>query len=373
MDDTQHHIQPLRTRRNPVVIGTGLVALDVVIPRGLDADPQLRAGGTCGNVLIVLSYLGWHSFPIARLSEDGASKKVAADLRKWKVQLDFITFGDEGSTPVVIQHIRADKSGAPSHTFSRKCPCCGAILPWYKAVRVADVSDLVPKLPKPQVYFFDRTSPGALALAAEARQLGALVFFEPSASSEPKHLKEALELAHIVKVSSDRLGGNEAVLTSTEPKLVIETQGSAGLRLRLGGSDGKRRVRQWHTLEPIPVPTLKDTAGAGDWCSAGVIHMIGATGAKGMDELTLPEIRKAVRVGQAMASWACAHEGPRGGMYHADNASFQTRILALLSGQTDSAGGKNPTPEPTRAGQAFACELCRVNEKIRTSSRTTRK
>ena len=45
-----------------------------------------------------------------------------------------------------------------------------------------------------------------------------MVFFEPSASSEPSHLEEALDLAHIVKVSSDRIAGNEAVLTSTEPE-----------------------------------------------------------------------------------------------------------------------------------------------------------
>ena len=90
MDDTKRKLEPLRVNRNPVVIGTGLVALDVVIPNGLESDPQLRAGGTCGNVLTALAYLGWSSYPIARLSEDGASKLVAADLRQWGVNLDLL-------------------------------------------------------------------------------------------------------------------------------------------------------------------------------------------------------------------------------------------------------------------------------------------
>ena len=79
-------VQPLRTRHIPVVIGTGLVALDVVIPNGLAVDPQLCAGGTCGNVLTALAFLGWQSYPIARLGADGAAKRIATDLRQWGVQ-----------------------------------------------------------------------------------------------------------------------------------------------------------------------------------------------------------------------------------------------------------------------------------------------
>jgi len=359
MDDTKQTIQPLRTRRNPVVIGTGLVALDVVIPNGLAADPYLCAGGTCGNVLTALAFLGWRSYPIARLSANGASKQVAADLRQWGVSLDFVTFDDDGSTPVVIQHIRNNKTGEPIHSFSRKCPGCGAILPWYKAVRVADVTNLVPRLPKPQVFFFDRTSRGALSLAKQARDQGAIVFFEPSASSDPNLLEEALRLAHIVKVSSDRIGGNEAVLTSTKPKIIIETRGSTGLRLRHTDSERQHDGGKWHKMPPIPVECLRDTAGAGDWCTAGIIHMLGAMGAKGLDNLTLTEVRQAVRVGQAMASWTCGFDGPRGGMYVSEKMAFQKSVLGLLNGRTESAADTKKAAIPTRERQAFACESCR--------------
>jgi sugar/nucleoside kinase (ribokinase family) len=368
MDDTKRNMQPLRTQLDPVVIGTGLVALDVVIPNGLVADPHLHAGGTCGNVLTALAFLGWRSYPIARLSEDGASKNVAADLRQWGVHLDFVTFDEEGSTPVIVQHIRNDKLGTPSHSFSRKCPSCGAILPWYKPVRVADVTDLVPRLPKPQVFFFDRTSRGALSLASQAREQGAVVFFEPSASSDPSHLDEALELAHVVKVSSDRIAGNEAVLTSTQPKIIIETQGSAGLRLRHTHSEAGQQACSWHNMPPIPVESLRDTAGAGDWCTAGIIHMIGAAGAKGIETLTLTEVRTAIEVGQAMASWACGFDGPRGGMYLCDRTAFEASVLDLLNGRTESRTDTRSAPLPSSEGQVFACESCRERRSMSDNS-----
>ena len=48
----------------PTVVGTGLVALDVVVSGD---DVKYFAGGTCGNVLTCLSYLGWDAKPVARL------------------------------------------------------------------------------------------------------------------------------------------------------------------------------------------------------------------------------------------------------------------------------------------------------------------
>lgn len=292
------------------------------------------------------------------MGADGAAKGIAADLRQWGVNLDFVSFNDDGSTPVVVQRIRRNGTGEPVHSFSRKCPSCGAVLPWYKAVRVVDVTNLASELPKPQVFFFDRTSRGALSLADHARNQGAIVLFEPSASSDPKLLGEALGLAHIVKVSSDRLAGNEGVLTCTEPRIVIETRGSAGLRLRCGDLGGKRDGRKWHNMPPIPAKVLRDTTGAGDWCTAGIIYMLGAMGAKGLDNATFAEIWEAVQVGQAMASWTCGFDGARGGMYVAEKDGFKETIDDLLAGQTKLTVNAKQVAVATRQRHAFVCGSC---------------
>ena len=56
----------------PSVIGAGLLALDIVISEVSEAPPEQWAGGTCGNVLIALGYLGWKSQPVARLKTGAA-------------------------------------------------------------------------------------------------------------------------------------------------------------------------------------------------------------------------------------------------------------------------------------------------------------
>src|SRR4051812_150070 len=90
----------------PVAVGTGLVALDLVYGPGSDkAAARQYAGGTCGNVMSILAYLGWHSYPIARLRPGAAAERIRSDLRRWGVQLDFVSRRRTGSTPIIVQRI----------------------------------------------------------------------------------------------------------------------------------------------------------------------------------------------------------------------------------------------------------------------------
>ena len=47
----------------PSIFGTGLIALDLVISSDPATPVQSWVGGTCGNVLSILAYLGWDAFP----------------------------------------------------------------------------------------------------------------------------------------------------------------------------------------------------------------------------------------------------------------------------------------------------------------------
>ncbi len=337
-----------------MVVGTGLIALDVVIAAGSKVDPLLCAGGTCGNVLIALAFLGWNAYPIARLRDDAASKRIREDLESWGVKLDFVTQSDTGSTPVVVQHIHSPESGR-THSYSRKCPACGAWLPWYKAVRANAVPELVPRLPKMNVFYFDRTSRGAIDLAQSARAAGALVFFEPSAESDPNHLKEALQTAHIIKVASDRLKSNEAVLTSKSPSLVIQTMGSRGLSYSSSFSSGRRT---WKTLPPYEIDTLKDSSGAGDWCTAGIVSSLGHLGPAGLAEAHQDVIHSALELGQAMAAWTCQYDGARGGMYTSSKEGFVSFLKAVRKGKPKAEAGTIPKASKSRRTSPIWCDEC---------------
>src|SRR5690606_31370429 len=56
----------------PLVVGTGLIALDVVLDDNEPDRQRCYAGGTCGNVLTILSYLGWLAVPVSRIRRDRA-------------------------------------------------------------------------------------------------------------------------------------------------------------------------------------------------------------------------------------------------------------------------------------------------------------
>ena len=351
-------VQRRRKKPSPaksVIVGTGLVALDVVIADNMKMDPILCAGGTCGNVLAALAYLGWEAYPIARLRSDAASKRIIEDLKSWNVKLDFVSLSHCGSTPVVVQHIRHNRDGERSHSFSRKCPACGAWLPWYKAVRAAAVPDLTPRLPKADVFYFDRTSRGAVTLAQNARAQGSLVVFEPSSESDPGLLSDALSAAHIVKVASDRLTGNEAFVDAKAPLLLIETQGAAGLRY-LHASAGSKRT--WKNLPAFRVAALRDSAGAGDWCTAGIIASLGMLGPAGLAKASAAEVQAALRRGQAMAAWTCRFDGARGGMYVTSRDAFERGISDILSGKAEPQAQTQTQHRTRTVSDGVWCDCC---------------
>jgi fructokinase len=317
--------------KRPKVIGTGLIALDLVM--GIDPKSAARAwaGGTCGNVLSILAYLGWDSFPIARMNGDPASKRIKADMGRWGVHLDFASCAPTCHTPIIIQQIRHSRDGVPTHRFSWSCPRCGKWLPGFKAVTLSAVDVVTPKLAGTTVFFMDRLSRSTLTLAARASAMGAVVVFEPSGKSDEKLFSEALALAHIVKYSDERMAvAGRATQRGTATLVEIQTLGSRGLRYRhrLG-----QKLSEWLYLDAVKAPRLADTCGSGDWCTAGILTRAAVAGQAGLRGGGADGLRQALRYGQALAAWNCGFEGARGGMYAVDRATFDDQIKGLLEGR----------------------------------------
>jgi fructokinase len=314
----------------PIVVGTGLVALDVVINSDVYRPPRLWTGGTCGNVLTILSYLGWQAYPVARLHGDTASEHVRRDLSQWGVHLEFVQSDPGGSTPVIVQQISHNTAGKAFHTFSWSCPNCGAWLPRYKAVLASEACDIAAQIEPPKVFFLDRVSRGALILARASVAKGAIVVFEPSSTGEPRLFQEALALAHILKYSHERLSQLGEVESATGPLLEIETLSEEGLRYRSKLSSCESNG--WERLNAYAVDYMKDAAGAGDWCTAGIIHRLGQKGLQGLQQVTSIQLLDALCFGQALAAWNCGFEGARGGMYSVDKEVFRCDIEQIMSG-----------------------------------------
>jgi len=179
----------------------GLVALDVILNGSPDTAPKVFAGGSCGNVLSILSFLGWRSYPIARLKKNRAADELIEDLLKWQVNTDLVFIKDDGSTPIIIHRIFKDKSGNPTHRFEFRTPDRKQWLPSFKAVVNGDVELIKKTISKTKVFYFDRISRSSIELAKYYREKGGLVFFEPSSMTDERLFVEALQTSDIIKFS----------------------------------------------------------------------------------------------------------------------------------------------------------------------------
>lgn len=342
------------TSRRQQVFGTGLIALDLVISANPDIPVRSWAGGTCGNVLSILSYLGWDAYPIARLNGDPASKRIRADMKRWGVHLDFVGCGPTTDTPIIIQQVLRARDGSPKHRFSWSCPHCGNWLPGFKPVTTKVVERVVAGLSNATVFFMDRLSRAALLLAQQAAENGAVVVFEPSARSDEKLLREAVEIAHIVKYSNHRFTRIPGAMEHGSATLVeVQTLGENGLRYRhrFGST-----ASAWKRLDAVAAPQLTDTCGSGDWCTAGFVSMVAIGGQGGLIRAGASGLATALRYGQTLAAWNCGFEGARGGMYMVERRQLNAHLEALSSGRFESV---SPPARSRRSSVAtVACPAC---------------
>lgn len=354
---TKRAKKPARSR-TPLAVGMGLVALDVVFAAADQIPPRCYAGGTCGNVLTILSYLGWRSLPVSRLRADKAGDRLVQDLRRWDVSTQFITQSPDGSTPIIVQRIKRPVGGVPQHSFSWRCPSCGGYLPGYKPVLASAIERIALTVPRPSVFFFDRVSRSTLLMAKVSRKRGAVVVFEPAGVSDPALFREAWELSHVVKYSHERLremaelglgqaGKKDGVL------LEIETIGAEGLRYRSRLPNAV--TSNWVSVGSYSISDIKDTSGAGDWCSAGLLHTLAFKGARSFARTTPRQLKRALDYGQALAAWNCRFEGARGGMYRSPRTQFESDVRSIIRGTT-SVEGVSLTAA-TRSADSVA-ELC---------------
>jgi sugar/nucleoside kinase (ribokinase family) len=182
--------------------------------------------------------------------------------------------------------------------------------------------------------------------------------------------RQAWEVAHIVKYSHERLSEFPEMDVENNPRLVIETLGDAGLRYRRRKAGN--RAGNWVECRALPVDGVKDTAGAGDWCTAGLLSKVGGSGFSGFSATSDQELAAAIRFGQALAAWNCGFEGARGGMYAMSKSQFQKQINEILSGSLKAIPGTR-TPISDSADSSSFCRVCEVSvEDIRKPTRRMR-
>ena len=297
------------------VIGSGIYNLDIIVVRDYPDWPQPRpftdrtvleeVGGTCGNVMCILSWLGWKAMPQVCLDDSPEGLRAASDLKRYGCDCRYVTNTPEGGTSTLKCTHMKSPDGRKTISFRAGSPG-GSRFPKRHFLRARDEAPaFLEKLDEcPAVYFFDDPAAGHRLIAGSLREKGAIVYFEPS-RVETKAELEAVGVSDIIKFSGD----NVPDVSFTERfagKLFIQTLGSEGLRFKLRGNS-------WVHVPPVPCEEVVDWEGAGDWTTTAIIWGIGRTGKK-VAELNDDDLLHILTEAQHFASESISFMGPKGGI-----------------------------------------------------------
>lgn len=292
---------------NNICVGAGLISLDVLIRDGKMIPVAFYVGGTCGNVMMILSHMGWDAYPVARLDGTKDTTRILDDMIKHKVHTDFIIKDEDGRTPVIVQRNFVNKDGVPTHKFESRNGK-GHFYLDFRSLTLKQVDALIERIDFiPKVFFFDRVFPAILRLAEFFKEKGSVVFFEPSSKgSNAVQFSKSVEVADIIKFADQRIQ-DLGQFDNLKDKLIIQTLGEKGLRYRLNS--------EWVLLEPVVNENVVDTSGAGDWTAAALINSLYKDKQiRIISDFSRIEIENALNEAQRIGAESCSFEGARGMM-----------------------------------------------------------
>ena len=301
---------------NNTIIGTGIFNLDRIVVREYPAWPALRpfedklvleeVGGTCGNVMSILAWMGWDARPLVKLDDTPEGHRVADGLEGYGCDCRYVTVAPDGGTTILTCTHKKDREGG--HVLScRAGSPGGSRFPKRRFLRMRDEAPAFLEALKdtPAVFFFDDPAAGNRALARGMKERGALVYFEPSRIGMSAD-REAVILSDVVKFSDE----NVPIVKFADlfpDKVFIQTMGAKGVRVKY-----KTDPWQGFVLSADAPVKVVDTEGAGDWFTATFINELAAQGVENAAGLTRERVMAAVRQAMCMAALSVGYLGSKG-------------------------------------------------------------
>jgi sugar/nucleoside kinase (ribokinase family) len=304
--------------QKPTIVGCGNIVVDIIIENG-NPKPSYSAGGTCGNVLAGLGFLGWSGVAISRAGIGLASEILVHDLAGHGVDVKNISREPTLITPRIVEILK-NSTSYTQHTFPRYCPSCHRYLPRFRSPLLKQVESIPEIDNDAKVYFFDRVSASTIYLAQKYRESGALVIFEPGSVNNYSETQKGLQQCDIFKYSDDHVKGKsgfekkkllEDLFEIYHTPLVILTHGSKGLSYKVSGET------EWRLQDAYRPTELVDTCGAGDWTTVGLLYSLNLCAlSKGRDINDIIKceecLEQSLLFAQVLSGLSCNYVGARG-------------------------------------------------------------
>ncbi len=289
-------------KMNLTCMGSGNFTLDIIIqreyPEGFvkgktrnkfeDKVVLEELGGTCGNVMCMMGYLGWNVYPQVQFDLHPEGYKMKEDLERYGCDTRFVENIEKGGSSTVKCTHKLNKDTGEHEISFVQGSAGGSRFPRRKQLRVRDeVPAFLEALDfVPDVFFFDVLEAGPRALAQGLRAKGTLVYFEPESEKDRSKFIKGVEVSDIVKFSGERVT-DISFCSDYSDKLFIQTLGADGLRFSLCG-------REWVKVDAVPVEKVVDWEGCGDTTTSVFLTELGKRGQLKVSEMTEEVVREAL-------------------------------------------------------------------------------
>ena len=291
-------------------LGAGTFPLDNLMVKHSKDDVETiyqHVGGTAGNVMSILAWMGWHTLPAARLDDSEVGYQLKADLESYGCDTRYLTNTPDGGTTILDIIHKTGRDGKPKMTLTAHSPRGGRFVN-YRFWTLKQAQQLFDSLEEmPDVFFFDRCAPGNILLAQLFHERGVLVYYEPNEPVDRNFLR-AVATSNIVKFSNEKHPDVSFTEGFTD-KLFIQTMNRDGLCYRLRGGD-------WHQLAPIWNSDAIDGEGAGDWTTSSFINALGKKGLPRISDIEPSVLEDCLMEAQRVASESVSFIGAMGLIHH---------------------------------------------------------
>lgn len=322
------------SKENLSVLGTGAFAFDTIVKREypdgflpgkrnkfVEKVVMEEIGSNPGNVMCILGYFGWHSYPIALLDESAQGFQMTKDFQRYGCDTRFVSNTPDGGTNCLKVIHCLDNKGNPTRKFSKR-HAPGSGFPRDKALTVKGEDATLPLFIKnldflPDVYFYEGVTAAWRELGKYMRENGVMVYYEIQSTRGNDFSKflKCMRESDIVKFSDETIQ-DVSFVDDLGDKLVIQTLGAKGVRFNLRGEG-------WIELPPILNENVVDTEGCGDWTTATFINALGKRGVLKLADLTTELVCDCLMEAQEYASRNASFIGTKGAIAADESFNLQ--------------------------------------------------
>lgn len=265
-----------------------------------------EVGGTCGNVMCMLSRLGWDARPQVKLIDTEEGQKLADSLASYGCDTRHVSLVPNGGfSGMTCTHRRSNKTG--EHELGLRP--FGPNGSQFRKITELRARDEVPAFldgleEAPDVCFFDHNEAGPRKIAEELRKQGSLIYYECENNRDWNKFIKSVQVADIIKFSDENVPDLSFCEEYTN-KLFIQTQGSKGLQFKL-------REGEWIHVQPQQVSNVVDWEGCGDTITAVFLYELGNLGLPKVSELTEEQVKTALTAATEKAALCTQYYGSKG-------------------------------------------------------------